>query len=265
MSSPTVYLSNGYSGKKLLNRVCVNNQRKVVSVRNRKLIRIETPLAEYSNTKIVNVNGELVERKKNITYELDYEYECPNNRIDTRITGIKEINPKRTSSLSYDQIYDVLSKHLDSFMWILHLLEDAFELLSKPHFQHCDFFIPYRKYGLVRQILNLVAEKEINSYDDVIRVSDYFYGIIENHIKTLNDLNIPYRLVDISDKDVYKNFGLIENLEYDFGRRTFVTGDPKFEDQYETNEKAKILVDYSNQYVLDRKDYLTSLFPNIVL
>ena len=89
--------------------------------------------------------------------------------------------------------------------------------------------------------------------------------LLVKHIKTLNDLNIPYRLVDISDKDVYKNFGLIENLEYDFGRRTFVTGDPKFEDQYETNENAKMLVDYSNQYVLDRKDYLTSIFPDIVL
>jgi hypothetical protein len=261
MSSPTVYLSNGYSGKKLLNRICVNNQRKVVLVRERKQINVAAPLTEYNHIKIVNVDGELVERKRNRTYELDYEYECQYNTVDTRI---KEVKPKRTSSLSYDQIYDVLSKHSDSFMWILHL-EDPFELISKPHFQHCDFFIPYRKYGLVRQILNVVAEKEINSYDDVIRVSDYFYGIIENHIKTLNDLNIPYRLVDISDRDVYKNFGLIENLEYDFGRRTFVTGDPKFEDQYETNEKAKMLVDYSNQYVLDRKDYLTSIFPNIVL
>lgn len=261
MSSPIVYLSNGYSGKKLLLNVCVHNQRKVILLRRREAINIAVPLAECSHIRILNVDGELVEYKKNKTYKLDYGYKSRGNIVDTRIK--KSVKPKRTS-LSYDQIYNVLSKHSDSFMWILHL-EDPFELISKPYFQHCDFFIPYRKYGLVRQILNVVAEKEINSYDDVIRVSDYFYGVIEKHIKTLNDLNIPYRLVDISDKDVYKNFGLIENLEYDSDRRTFVSGDPRFEDQYETNEKAKTLVDYSNQYVLDRKDYLTSLFPNIVL
>lgn len=257
--NPIVYFSGATSGKKLLRYLCLQNQYKSVVVRPNRFV-YTTPSDNPNTTTLENVDGKLVESKKHCNFS-DYSRQTLENQTKT--------DNRIRSDLSCDQIYDFLLKHTDSFVWIFQEngLDNALELLSKPYFEHCDFVIPYRKYGLVRQMIHVLGEefKESKSYKLAVARLDEYYGNVERRIRILNDLKRSYRLVDISDRNVYKNLGLSEDLEYDFDRRTFVTGDPRFEDQYETNEYARMVVDYANRYVIDRKDYLSSVYPDIVL
>ena len=263
MNHPIVYFSGTTCGKKLLRYLCLQNQRKSVVARPNKFV-YTIPFDNPNTTTLENVDGELVESKKHCNFT-DY------SRQTKVVNGyaLENLDDRIRSDFSCDQIYDLFLEHTDAFVWIFQAngLDNVPRLLSKPYFKHCDFVIPYRKYGLVRQMIHVLRDEcnESKSYEDVVAGLDNYYGNVGDRIKALEDANIPYRFVDISDKDVYKKLGLVEDLEYDFDRRTFVTGDPKFEDLYDTNEDARRIVDQANQYVIDRKDYLTSLFPDIVL
>ena len=269
MSSPIVYLGPVHTGKVMFDNVCLYNGFKTVLIRENDHIQVKIPISKdkcksfkYGSL----VSGEVFEHiGKDRLIIREWEYAVPNNKIDSRnVTRRKDsdfqvhIDSGELCKMSCNQIHKVLSKHTDACFWIVAPnLEEIFEMLCNPVFSKCKFLIPYRKYGIVKQILRYLSENNepIDSYF-------FRYEII---INTLNHIGYSYDFFDMSDHNAYKDLGLDENLNYDHDTHTFTAGDDDFKDQYDTNEKAKLMVDLANQYVNDRKDYLTSLFPDIVL
>ena len=271
MSSPIVYIGPGYTGKHQFSLVCLYSGYKTIQVfRNQHIVLFESITkgegaeCKYTYYFCNKDTGDLDSTDtftEPVVMEEDFVAGLTNivdsrEKLATRI-GNHKIQGE-TGVLSNNQIAKFLSEHTDAFSWIFNINDEfLFDLLCKPVLRNRKFYIPYRKYNIGHQLLHCLSE-------DLCSLDSFFSGY-ELLIKSLKELAHSYEYFDMSDPNCYKNLGLDENLKYNFDKRKFTSRDHAFEDQYDTNEKAKVIVDRANQYINDRRDYLTSLFPDIVL
>lgn len=284
MSSPTVYLAPGMSGKLLFSKVCVYNGHKVLHLKKNLSIEFNIPKGfkcrEYEKIILFNIDGTLKTfgpYQHNIHPNIDYtmngnnpikayyldqsiDKEIPkNNHYGFEHSKIKSIGLDLVSSIVKEN-FNKYSKH------IFHL--DGYSIFDRVDYSNSRILFPYRKIGIERTLIHSLFEEDTPfiSYKEAEYCLNKFLHGIELAINKLKENKLSYEFLDISDKDVYKNIGLdSEEFRYNKELSTFEYGDPKLENISSNHFRAKTCIKFARKYVDRNKKYLTSLFPDIVV